>query len=97
MEIHYKLKQTDHLDNVIDGNLLTLKIDELSDILSSFLIEICKQNSEEYPHEILYEIVLSIQYYMCMNGRDIKLLDHPGLVKMHNTLDNRIKQLSKKA
>ncbi len=38
---------------------------------------------------------LSIQHFMCMNGHDIKLLDHPGLVKMRNTLDNRMKELSK--
>ena len=93
---NYKLKQTDHLDDVIDGNLLTLKIDQLSDILSSFLMEICKQNGEEYPCKTLYKIVLSIQYYMCINGRDIKLLDYLGLVKMRNTLDNRMKQLLKK-
>ena len=93
---NFKLKQTDHLDDVIDSNLLNLKVDQLSDILSLFLIEIWKQNGNEYPQETLYEIVLSIQYYMCMNSRDIKLLDYPGLVKMRNTLDNWMKQLSKK-
>ena len=70
-------------------------IDKLSDNLSLFLLEIRKQSSEEYPRETLYKIVLSIQHFMCMNGHDIKLLDHPGLVKMHNTLDNWMKELSK--
>ncbi len=58
-------------------------------------MEIRKQNGEEYPRETLYEIVLSLQHYMTMNGRELKLLDHPGLIKMHNTLDNYMKQLSK--
>ena len=43
----------------------------------------------------MYEIVLSLQHFMSMNGRELKLLDHPGLVKMLNTLDNRMKELSK--
>ncbi len=44
---------------------------------------------------MLYEIILSIQHYMAMNGCELKLLDHAGLVKMHNILDNRMKDLSK--
>ncbi len=50
---------------------------------------------EEYPRETLYEIVLSLQHYITINGRDVKLLDHPGLLKMCNTLDNKIKKLTK--
>ncbi len=44
---------------------------------------------------MLYEIMLSIQHYMAMNGHELKLLDHTGLVKICNTLDNRMKDLSK--
>ena len=36
-----------------------------------------------------------MQHYMAMNRCELKLLDHPGLVQMHNTLDNRMKELSK--
>ncbi len=80
---------------MIEGNLLNIKIDQLSNVLSSFLMEICKQNGDEYPHETLYKIVLLIQHFISMNSKDLKLLDHPGLVKMRNTLDNRMKQLLK--
>ncbi len=72
-----------------------MDIDQLSENLSLFLLEIRKQSGKEYPRETLYEIVLSIQHFMCMNGCNIKLLDHPGLMKMRNTLDNRMKELSK--
>ncbi len=93
---NFKLKcDGDNADKYIQGTLLTMYIDELSEYLSMFLLEIRKQSGEEYPHEILYQIVLSIQHFMCMNGHDIKLLEYPGLVKMHNTLDNHMKELSR--
>ncbi len=94
---NYKLKQqgTD-LDRIISGSLLTLEIPELSEALSYFIMEIHKQSGEEYPRETLYKIVMSIQHFMSMNGRDLKLLKHPGLIQMRNTLDNQMKELSKK-
>ncbi len=80
---------------MIQTNLINMKIDQMNEVLSYFLIEIRKQNGEEYPHEMLYKIVLSLQYYIAMNGHDVKLLNHPGLVQMTNTLDNHMKELSK--
>ncbi len=68
-----------------------MELDQLSDTLCHFLMEIWKQNGDEYPRETLYEIVLSLQHYMAMNGRQLKLLDHPQLVKLWNILDNRMK------
>ena len=91
---NYKLKQG-KLDKIIDYNLINIGTDQMNEVLSFFLMEIRKQNGEEYPHETLYEIVLSLQHYMAINRCDIKLLDHPGLVCMHNTLDNSMKELSK--
>ncbi len=93
---NFKIKcQGTNLDDMIDGNLLTLGIEELNKVLSLFIMEIHKQSGEEYPRETLYEIILSIQHYMAINGCELKLLDHAGLVGMHNTLDNHMKQLSK--
>ena len=93
---NYKIKQQGtNLDNMIMTILMNMDIPQMSDVLSFFLMEIRKQNGDEYPHETLYKIVLSLQHYMTMNGRDLKLLDYPGLVKMRNTLDNWMKELSK--
>ncbi len=72
-----------------------MPIEKLCNTLCIFLTEIHKQNGDEYPWETLYEIVLSIQHYMSINGRQLKLLEHSGLVKMQNTLDSRMKELSK--
>ncbi len=94
---NFKLKHKGgvNLEEIIDRTLMTMDIPTLADVLSSFLIEIRKQNGDKYPHETLYKIVLSLQHFMAINGCDIHLLDHLGLVKMRNTLDNRMKELSK--
>ena len=85
------MKQDPSKGKLIEGTLLNMDIDKLCEMLCMFLCEICKQNGDEHPRETLYEIVLSIQHYMSINGRNLKLLEHAGLVKMHNTLDNRMK------
>ena len=56
----------------VHGTLLNMDIDKFSDNLSLFLLEIRKQSGEEYPREMLYKIVLSLQHFMCMNGHDIR-------------------------
>ena len=80
---------------MIDGSLFNMDIAKLGEVLSLFIMEIRKWNGEEYQRETLYKIVLSLKHFISMNGRNIKLLDHPGLVSMRNTLDNQMKQLSK--
>ncbi len=92
---NFKLKQQGKLDLLITGNLVLLDIDDLNNVLSYFLIEIQKQNGDKCPWETLCKIVLSLQHYMTMNGCEIKLLEYPSLVKMWNTLNNRMKELSK--
>ena len=42
-----------------------------------------------------YEIVVCLQLYMIMNGCTIKLLDEQFFSQLPNTLDNRIKELSR--
>lgn len=80
---------------MVQGTLLNMEVDKLCDVLCLFLMEIRKQNGTEYPRETLYEIVLSIQYFMSMNRCNLKLLEHNAFVKMRNMLDNCMKQLSK--
>ncbi len=47
---NFKLKQQGtHLENLITQNLLTMDIPQLSTVLSLFLMEIRKQNGDEYP------------------------------------------------
>ena len=77
---NFKLKQSNELNKIITNNLVNMEIAELNEVMSFFIMEICKQNGEEYPCETLYKILLSLQHYMNINGRDVKLIDHPGFV-----------------
>ncbi len=93
---NFKIKQEGtNLEKLITGSLLTMDIPQLCEVLSYFILEIRKQSGEDYPHETLYEIVMSIQHFMYINGRNINLLDHLRMIQMHNTLDNQMKELSK--
>lgn len=65
---NFKLKQNNDLDNIITTNLINMEIAQLNEVLSYFVMEIQKQNGEEYPQETLYKIILSLQYYMSING-----------------------------
>ena len=59
---NYKVKQKlDHSEcELIQGTLLNMEINRLSEVLSFFLPEIRKQSGDKYPRETLYKIVLSI-------------------------------------
>ncbi len=85
---NYKLKVDPSLTYPeITGTLMNVEVDTMCDTLCMFVLEIWKQNGEEYPHETLYEIVLSLQNYLAMNGRTVKLLDNNSFVKPCNTVD----------
>ena len=57
---NFKIKQDPKKGELIQGTLLNLDIAPLCDFLCLFLMEIRKQNRQEYPRETLYEIVLSL-------------------------------------
>ncbi len=93
---NFKCKQDPEKGEMIQGTLLNMEVDQLCNVLCMLLMEIHKQNGSEYPREMLYKIVLSIQHFISINGCNLKLLEHCTFVEMYNTLDNWImKQLSK--
>ena len=92
---NYKLKVDSSLTYPeIKGTLINMDLDLMCDTLCIFIMEIRKQSGEEYPHETLYEIMLSLQNFLAMNGCTVKLLDHNSFIKLRNTLDNKMKELS---
>lgn len=68
--------------------------DELCFSLTRFVLEAKKQNGDPYPAETLYEIVLAIQMYLSMHGRDMKFLNDVEFTVLKNTLDTRMKELT---
>lgn len=92
---NYKLKVDKTLDYPeITRTLINMEVDVICEVLCKFVLKIHKQNGDEYPRETLYEIVLSLQNYLQMNGCTVKLLDHASFAKLRNTVDNKMKQLS---
>ncbi len=63
--------------------------------MCKFVMEIKKQNGELYPKETLYKIILALQSHLEMNGHTMRFLDDDKFKCLCNTLDNRIKELSK--
>ena len=55
--------------------------------LKRFIVEVHKQNGEEYPAETLYELVICLQMFLNSKGKN-------DYVEVHNCLDNRMKELS---
>ena len=74
--------------------LLDMTKDELCFSLTRFTLEAKKTSGQPYPAETLYEIVISIQLYLALNGREMKFLNDPEFVTLKNTLDTRMKDLT---
>ena len=77
------------------GDIMELNNEELNFAMSRFILEICKKSGDNYPAKTLYEIVICLQLYMLMYGKVVKILDKKDFGVIHNTLDNRMKELSK--
>ena len=69
-----------------------MTVDQLNYCLSRFILEVKKQNGEEYPSETLYEMIVSIQLYLAMNGTKLKLLSDDKFSPIRNVLDNKMKE-----
>lgn len=77
------------------GSVMEMTQEELVDALCPFILEVRKQTGENYPAQTLYEIIVCIQLYMNMYGREWKVIDDPAFRRVKNTLDNRMKELVK--
>ncbi len=68
--------------------------DELCFSLTRFVLEARKRNGDPYPAETLYELVISLQLHLSLNGREMRFLQDKEFVVLKNTLDTRMKELS---
>lgn len=81
----------------IGGEIHEMNDDLLCQTMCQFILEVRKQSGEPYPRETLYSIVIMLQMYLDMKGRHVRFLDPQSqtFVKVRNTLDNRMKALSR--
>ena len=68
--------------------------DELAYCLSRFVVEVRKTTGENYPSETIYELVICIQLYLSMHGREVRLLQEGVFSILKNTVDTRMKELA---
>ena len=80
----------------IDNDLVDMSVDEMVFALPRFIMEVCKKSGDNYPAETLYEIVVCLQLFLATKGRTIKILDECDFSIVRNTLDNCMKEFTKR-
>ena len=73
-------------------SMLEMTNDEFNYSLSPFVCEIKKADRNPYPGKSLYEMICSIQKFLEMNRRCIKLLDDPALKEMQLVVNTKMKK-----
>ena len=79
---------------MIRGDIMDVPDHELAYALCRFIHEVRKKNGDNYPAETLYDIIICLQLYMAMYGKEVHLLEDEQFIPVRNTLDNRMKELS---
>ncbi len=79
----------------ISGQLEDLSDNVLADTLCKFVVEVRNNKGEFYPRETLYSLVIMLQMFLSTKGWSVRLLQDQYFLKVHNTLDNQMKTLSK--
>ncbi len=70
----------------------TLTKSHLCRTLCSFVNEVRRKDSQEYPGKTLYDLVLCVQFYLEQKGIFWKLIDDQEFVRLKFTLDNLMKK-----
>lgn len=69
--------------------------DELNYTMPLFLTEVVKADGSEYPPSTLRDLVLSLQKFLEVNGRNVKFLSDDKFRNIWDTLDGLMKQRSR--
>ena len=70
---------------------------EMQYCLCRFILEVKKENGEEYPHKTLYEHILTLQEYLQSldTGKEYKFLQSDNFAKLKHNLDGAMKAWAK--
>ncbi len=74
----------------------TLNTENLVFQLSCFICEIHKLDNTEFPQKTVYDIIIMIQFHLEKLGLNYKLLEGEVFLKLHQVVDNIMKQCSVK-
>ena len=92
-----RLNDIVNFDNkIFEANLndiANLSKENLEYALCRFIPEVRKlKTGDDYPGKTLYEMIVSIQKFVNLNGKKWKLVEGPDFVELRNVLDNVMKE-----
>ena len=76
-------------------DLLQMSKKEISDVLCLFVLEVKNANGNDYTRDTLYDLLIMVQSFFKQNKCSYKFLEDTDFFDLRNTLDNRMKSLSK--
>lgn len=69
--------------------------ESLNLVLKFFIFEVCNKFGKEYYLNIIYELIIFLQYYLRVNKRFVSFLDDIEFNIMWEVLDVKMKSLFK--
>ena len=75
--------------------LIQLDKNGVTKALCLFILEVRNANGDDYTRDTLYDMIVMIQSFFKENGRPLKFFEDDDFFHVKNTLDNRMKDLSK--
>ena len=75
--------------------LVLLSAEGICNVLCKFVLEVKNSNGEDYNRDTLYDMLVMIQSFLKKNKRYCKFFEDTEFFDLKNTLDNRMKDLSK--
>ena len=75
--------------------LVKLKKEEICKLLCMFVMEARNTDGFDYNRDTLYDLIVMVQSFLKQNRRPLKFFEDEMFFDLKNTLDNRMKDLSK--
>ena len=75
--------------------LINLSKVEICKVLCKFVMEAKNADGFGYTCDTLYDLIIMVQSFLKQNGKRMKFLEEDVFFDLKNTLDNRMRQLSK--
>ena len=69
------------------NKIIQMSSDDLDCVISNFISQVCKEMGERYCGRTLHGIISSLQKYLHLSGKSVKLIDPEHHLKLYHALD----------
>ena len=76
-------------------DLILMTKNDISKIICMFIMEVRDGSGREYNRDTLYDVIVMVQAFFKQNRRPFKFFDDDEFYELKNTLDNRMRDLTK--